>query len=460
MRRRALAQRSHDPWLCYVQPAPGEVMPLDPAALPLLMAGPVLRRVESDLVSVWIATSRRCDVSLLLFDGADVIAPENPSPENASHDLRARWISASQSTLQVGAHLHVLTVVLDLRSPDGNAVLSRGPLEANATYSYDLQLVVEGDAARTHNLRSLELLEDPIPLGYNADELPSFRMPPLEPGNLVIVHGSCRQLFAVPPVEDDPEADDPDFRPPPDWPTEEPTPDRPVPPPEPDAFPEDQYPRLPKRDGMLWVDALIDQRGPGPKIAGRPHQLFLTGDQIYADQVPEPLLPVLNNLARILVGAEDLGANPAGDLFKPADLLNFPPGFRQDIVIRSAGFTTSAGSSHLLSFGEFIAYYLLTWSPELWSVDAAFFAGDEPTSKLWPDGFVPSAIPIPEDWRVRFLFEDDSPEAEFTDAFLELRAKLREDDSPLTEPDEQAAFFFGQRRDWIASKYLSPELFE
>jgi hypothetical protein len=450
----------------------GEVMPLDPAALPLLMAGPVLRRVESDLVSVWIATSRRCDVSLLLFDGGDIVAPENPDAARPGNDPRARWISAAQSTQQFGAHLHVLTAVLDLRSPGGNAVLSRGPLEPNGTYSYDLELVVEGDTTNRHNLRSLELLEDPIPLGYNAGELPSFRMPPPELGDLVIVHGSCRELFAVPPVEDDPAADDADFRPPPDWPTEEPTTDEPVPPAEPDAFPEDQYPRLPKRDGMVWVDALIDQRGPGPTIARRPHQLVLTGDQIYADQAPAPLLPVLNNLARALVGAEDLGANPAGDLFKQADLLNFPPAFRKDIVIRSAGFTTSAGSSHLLSFGEFMAYYLLTWSPALWSIDEAFYESREPkptepnptepipTSQLWPDDFVPSDIQMPEDWRVRFLFEDDSPDSGFTDGYLELRKKLFEDGSPLTEPDEQAAFFFGQKRDWIASKFLSPELFE
>ena len=42
--------------------------------LPPLLAGPILRRVEPDLVSVWIATLRSCNVSLLLYDGADVIA--------------------------------------------------------------------------------------------------------------------------------------------------------------------------------------------------------------------------------------------------------------------------------------------------------------------------------------------------------------------------------------------------
>ena len=112
-------------------------MPLDPSALPLLLAGPILRRVESDLVSGWIATSRSCDVSLWLYVGGDVVASENPF-----HDPRAAWVSRPQRTLQVGANLHVLTVVLDLRIPDGNAERSSSAtLDANHPYSYDLQLL-------------------------------------------------------------------------------------------------------------------------------------------------------------------------------------------------------------------------------------------------------------------------------------------------------------------------------
>src|SRR3954466_16237754 len=107
-------------------------MPLDPAALPALLAGPILRRVESDLVSVWIATSHPCDIALLLFEGAGVRASETPL---GSH--RAKWISAEQRTRTVGAHLHVLTVVLVLRVADGNAVVSGGAtLAPNIVYFY------------------------------------------------------------------------------------------------------------------------------------------------------------------------------------------------------------------------------------------------------------------------------------------------------------------------------------
>ena len=138
------------------------------------------------------------------------------------------------------------------------------------------------------------------------------------------------------------------------WPRERPSPESPRHHGNPDPFPANDFPQLPKRDGMLWVDTLIEHRGPSPMVE-RPHQLFLTGDRIYADQVSPELLPALNNLAQILVGKEELGADPGGTVFKPAMLEHFPPAFRGEIVRRSAAFTTSDGESHLLSFGEFVA---------------------------------------------------------------------------------------------------------
>ena len=288
---------------------PAHPMSLAPGDLPLLLAGPVLRRVEADLVCVWIATSQPCNASLLLFDGGDVAASDTPLG-----DQRAEWVSDVQPTLPIGPHLHVLAITLDLRTPGGNAVRTNGALLPNRTYSYDLNFFTRDDPATRHTLLTEGLLDDPVPLGYDRGELPSFVTPPDQREQLVILHGSCRELFAVPPVEDDPALDDDPFEPPGGWPTAEVTPDDPAPVPDPenDPFPSDAYPTFPKRDGMLWVDALIDQRASLPqfRFAGRPHQLFLTGDQIYADSMSAVVLPVLNHVGRVLVGDEDLGLQP------------------------------------------------------------------------------------------------------------------------------------------------------
>ena len=96
--------------------------------MPLLLAGPVLRRVEEDLVCVWIATSQPCNASLLLFDGGDVAASDTPLG-----DLRAEWVSDVQATLRIGPHLHVLAITIDLRTPGGNAVRTNGIWTASLT---------------------------------------------------------------------------------------------------------------------------------------------------------------------------------------------------------------------------------------------------------------------------------------------------------------------------------------
>ena len=184
---------------------------------------------RSDLVSVWIATSHPCDVALLLFEGADIRASETPLDVT-----RAKWVSRSQPTLQVGANLHVLTVVLDLRVPGGNASSRRGAtLAPNIDYCYDLRITESRPTNTPRTLQSRGMLAAPSPLGYDPDELPGVQDLPAGARPSRHRPRSCRQLFPVPPpVEDDPADDDEDFRPlskpPAGWPGQEPTEDEPV----------------------------------------------------------------------------------------------------------------------------------------------------------------------------------------------------------------------------------------
>jgi hypothetical protein len=175
-------------------------------------------------------------------------------------------------------------------------------------------------------------------------------------------------------------------------------------------------------DAMPWIDTLIDEAFAGQSRAEgaalgtaattRPHQLFLGGDQIYADDVSPLHLVLCNRLAQQMISGERgaaadnveqlhaLGAlapapGPPGsgpvldslllrraaqrsgsaadaplDLTPrpyPATLSRFPAGGRYELTLSDAHFTSVDGESHLLSFGEFAAMYVSVYSDWFWS---------------------------------------------------------------------------------------------
>jgi hypothetical protein len=117
----------------------------------------------------------------------------------------------------------------------------------------------------------------------------------------------------------------------------------------------------------------------------RPSLLLLTGDQIYADDVPASILEMIKQKVNGLIGFNEeipswpsylpqtpksfletmknawqvlSGCGAAAPLaaypFVPADI---PVNMRKDVVTQ-AGFSTDEGKNHLLAFGEFAAMYL------------------------------------------------------------------------------------------------------
>ncbi|MGH8065263.1 MAG: hypothetical protein ACRERE_08505 [Candidatus Entotheonellia bacterium] len=60
---------------------------------------------------------------------------------------------------------------------------------------------------------------------------------------------------------------------------------------------------------------------------------------------------------------------PPGATYWRADTQHFPPAIRHKLVDSEARFTTSDTYSHLLSFGEFAATYLCSWSNVLWDLN-------------------------------------------------------------------------------------------
>jgi hypothetical protein len=150
------------------------------------------------------------------------------------------------------------------------------------------------------------------------------------------------------------------------------------------------------------VDDLIggDDRYKDPRA--RPHQLFLGGDQIYADDVTAVHMLLVMSLAQELIGpsVEQLRVDsalvrngvvdpddPAAAYVPeahdataahpeiPADRAHFPEERRLSVTRREAQFTSADGDSHVLSIGEFAALYLTGWSNAAWGTDATAITG-------------------------------------------------------------------------------------
>jgi hypothetical protein len=291
----------------------------------LILAGPILRRVEPNLVSVWLALKEKASVQLELFRG-------QASPASGER----LTTSPVAQTVRIGDNLHIIVVTLKIPRDSGKTLLP------GQIYSYDLLLQT---GQNSNNLSSCKLLQDGVigghphlALGYEPGILPSFSLPPVELTDLHLVHGSCRRASFV--FSDG----------------------RPMP------------------DGLAWVDDLIsDARQDFSSFAlKRPHQLLLGGDQIYADDLTIPQLQIINDFGLKLFGSQ---IDSSGNMLPPleqlsiggkpyrADLNNFPPGHRLKLVQDEARMTSTDGHSHLFSFAEFCAMYLFSWSSVCWPLE-------------------------------------------------------------------------------------------
>jgi hypothetical protein len=295
------------------------------AELPFVLAGPIVRRVTARSMSIWVCLSQSAKVTLNIWDKVMASGPGVSLFTTLEAPLHS---SASTSTLRIGNRLHVAMVTISLEPPPNPAPT---PLLPGTLYSYNLVFDL---ASVNSDLKSLGLLqdkpittEDPVPhlaLGYMPGMLPSFVLPPVTIDKLNLVHGSCRKAHG------------------------------------------------PGKDSMAVLDIIIKKAVIENNPEKRPHQLYLTGDQIYADEVPTILLPAINALGKELLGVkENLLVKKAGGATEKieASLANFPVTRRQRICNKNAMFTSGAAENHLLSFGEFAATYLMYWNNAVWPSD-------------------------------------------------------------------------------------------
>ncbi|MEM7591903.1 MAG: PhoD-like phosphatase [Cyanobacteria bacterium P01_A01_bin.83] len=272
--------------------------------LPLIIAGPILRHVQTDEVTVWLALKQPDTVTLKIYE---------TEGGNGSIIEQAVLVGERQ-TIALGQNLHVVAVTA---VPLGNQALKSGQV-----YAYDLQF----HSAKLSLVQAINS-EQQFEISYFAHQLPTFALSPQDLNSVRIVHGSCRK------------------------------------------------PHGGGKDILSCLDNLIQEAA--TLADERPHQLFMTGDQIYGDDVADVVLWLIQGVNQLLWGwTEELPLKQGSILSN-----ELPPGQRTEIARIEGGMTAMLGGkedkakSHLFSFGEYAAAYLLAWSP-------VFIPNHIPSSKV------------------------------------------------------------------------------
>lgn len=309
--------------------------------LPLLLAGPIVRRVDSTRALFWLATSRKVESASVVLrycrvDGS--LGAVDPT-------------TTSAQAVRLGNQLwvHLLTV------------RPRGRKLHQNELAYDIALRIGG---RTHALADLV-------------DIDSIRYPPKAAPTLPALQRSSRLLYSS-----------------------------------------CRNPNGGGEESLIsadeWTARAMSVPGSSHRKEHRPESLFLTGDQIYADDLEDELLHLVTRLAGGLAGYTEQVPGYATkwlqyserDLrdyrgpvnwpvdaptsrervryvvqLRPEELMeprylrevtnpqNYEPArlpLRRGQFVRThAGFTTG-DENHLLTFGEYAAMYLLAWNPDLW----------------------------------------------------------------------------------------------
>lgn len=132
-------------------------------------------------------------------------------------------------------------------------------------------------------------------------------------------------------------------------------------------------------DALVAADTLLEE---DLSSQARPALLMFSGDQVYVDDVAGPMLYAIGEVIKLLglpnekfidaqlPSSDVISYHPAAMYQRHKNLLpktNYPAKTLLGRWYRNHPiFTSSIAENHLVSLGEIIAFYLLTWSPELW----------------------------------------------------------------------------------------------
>ncbi len=272
------------------------------ANLPLILAGPMLRRTEPRAVTVWLALKEPRMVTLRIY------------ARDAGGGL-VQQLEGTRHTVRLGDHLHIVAVTA--RATSGDEQLAWGGL-----YYYDLffqsdstteGLMAVGQLNTPGILNSDPSLADPLHrLVYPGHPLPGFVLPPEDLNHVSLLHGSCRKPQGV------------------------------------------------GKEMLSALDTILEAAA--RDAANRPQQLFMTGDQIYADDVAASLLFALIDAGKFLLQGNQEEVLPLVNALAGT----LAPGGRSATVRNRAMLTTTSPENHLLAWSEYATMYLFAWSDVLW----------------------------------------------------------------------------------------------
>jgi len=264
--------------------------------IPMILSGPILRRVDNNQVTIWLATSEHVSIT------AEVLTIQK-SQKGLNYESFP--VQSKTKTINLGKKLFVHLI---------NIYPTKKNFPVEELLGYNLYL--EKDT-QMYDLDSFHLLtaNHPDSLVYEGLDYPTFYISTKKESP--VLYGSCRKAHGK------------------------------------------------GQDALPSADQVLQQHRFDLNL--RPCSLFMLGDQIYADDIADPLVPYLQ-----LITHEIIGENEDLTLVEPKlqQYLHYLYKIqgRQEIIETLCNFTSSHAHNHLISFGEYAAMYLLSWSPVLWNL--------------------------------------------------------------------------------------------
>ncbi|MFA0709136.1 alkaline phosphatase family protein, partial [Vibrio sp. 10N.222.48.A3] len=272
--------------------------PSTTSSLPLLLAGPILRKTTATEVVLWLATSSPLTGRAELYTRNSDVEPDQPFYTSSLED---------HDSIQIGTHAWVTLIRL------------QGEFPTNTPLEYDV------------HTESGSLKELAPHLVYNGKSRVEFK---ISTSADYILHGSCRN------------------------------------------------PHHPSKDSLVAADNKIADQ----TVAERPDMLMMSGDQIYADHVAGPTLDAIQQVIQLLgLVGESLPTDSQVNRINSSDALfeseyhlyqrdqylphHTTSASMLDKFFPNRGvpiFSSTDCENHLVTLSEFIAMYLLVWSPTLW----------------------------------------------------------------------------------------------